>query len=224
MFVGNFTPDPIEWWHIGVNGIIAPGEIKEFDEARAKHILTKFENIGLVQMEWSEDPEYKTGRMKVSLERWENFWMRQITNFNQHNEQLKNEGKAYIHPQPKLVEHAKTLKVKLVTPWQVQERSDNAVIEEQKKEINDLRGMVGDLSRQVSQLVVQMSTPGNDDIRRRFKLLNKKEYADFVEQNADQIVNWPVVLYAEAMTKFQSFYPDADWPVPNPLDLGAKGS
>ena len=59
MIVGNFTPDPIEWMHIGITGVVNPNEIVEMDNARAKHVLNKFARRGLVQMQYGDDAETK---------------------------------------------------------------------------------------------------------------------------------------------------------------------
>jgi hypothetical protein len=41
MIIANHTPEDVEWMHIGINGIIKSGEVKEFDEGRGNHILNK---------------------------------------------------------------------------------------------------------------------------------------------------------------------------------------
>ena len=86
MIVGNFTPDPIDWMHIGITGTIEPGETAEMDEGRARHILNKFARRGLVQMQFGDEPGDKK---KESIKLWTSFWEQQITAFNQHNEDQK---------------------------------------------------------------------------------------------------------------------------------------
>ncbi len=158
MMIGNFTPDPVQWMHVGVEGTIEPGEIKEFDDARGKHILTKYGSRGLVRMEFGDDPEVKK---EESMRRWRNFWTDLITRHNQHNEDQKEKGNRYAKPTEELKRHAELLGLELLAPWTVEASTLDGrkakllekQLEEERKEKQTLRKEMERLQKTVAELV-----------------------------------------------------------------------
>ena len=161
MIIGNFTPDKIEWMHVGANGTIPaynPDNPKKpyivnFDDSRANHILNKFAIRGLVVMNFGDDEEAKK---KESLKLWRIFWERQIENQNQHNEQQKEAGNRYSRPTDELDEHAKLLGIELLRPWTVAAKSTKEV-DELKGENLALRKSLESMQAQMSQLMQMMA-------------------------------------------------------------------
>jgi len=154
MIIANFTPDKIEWMHVGANGTIPAynpdnpkkPHIVNFDDSRANHILNKFAVRGLVQMNFGDDEEAKK---KESLKLWRIFWERQIENQNQHNEQQKEAGNRYSRPTDELDEHAKLLGIELLRPWTVAAKST--------KEVDELKGENMALKKSIEAMQAQMS-------------------------------------------------------------------
>ena len=151
MHIANLTPDPIEWMHIGVTGTLKPGDIKEFDDRRGSHILTKFARRGLVKLAYNDD---LTEKRKQALESWEKFWRYQVTVFNQDNERRQSTNREYVYPTRELEEHAKELGMKLVGPW-TQERNegtDMKAVMDMLAKVNEQNAIIAQLTQQVAEL------------------------------------------------------------------------
>ena len=150
MIVANFTPDPVPWLHIGVSGTLKPGDVLEWDEARAKHVLNKSGRLGIVKMTYGDNEAIKRDD---SMRLWRAFWELQVTNFNQGNEGRKAENKPYARPSKEIVEHAKRLQLELVGPWVSPAKTDDGAILELKEANKTLTGQLKELSALVSQMV-----------------------------------------------------------------------
>ncbi|MEE9365991.1 MAG: hypothetical protein V3W44_04810 [Dehalococcoidales bacterium] len=211
MIVANFTPDTVEWLHIGIVGKIAPGQVKEFDEARANHILSKYGRRGLLRMEYGDDEEVKKKEAMILYNR---FWEIQIVNFNQHNETLRNENRAFVHATPDVEAHAKAMGHELVGPWKVLKSDSSKEIGELKKENAGLREDMGKLQAQLQELLVKLSVNVDDDaLRRKFRHLGKDAFKPWVVENMADLLTWPAKVVLEARDKWERFYPDEPWPL-----------
>lgn len=147
--LANFTPDEVEWVHIGVFGKMKPGETMEVDDARANHILNKYGARGILVLKYGDDPEEKKRQAKHLYSK---FWMRQITEFNQFNERLKSEKKAYVFPSADITQKAKELGIVVIGPWEMR-RTESAEVEGLREENKSLQGVVSDLSAKFEALL-----------------------------------------------------------------------
>ena len=86
MIIANFTPDTIQWMHVGQVGKLKPDDVGEFPDNRAKHILNRWGPRGLLQIGLNDNREAK--RVEA-MEIYKQFWFNQISNFNQMNEVRK---------------------------------------------------------------------------------------------------------------------------------------
>jgi hypothetical protein len=154
MIIANFTPDAILWMHGGQDGTLKPGDIKEFPDARARHILNKFDRRGILVLNFGDDPDKKRDEaMKI----WRNFWVRQVTVFNQDNERRKNTNREYLDPHEELREHAEKLGLELVGPWSLKV-TDNAQIMGVLQENATLKVQLAQLTAQVAELAGAMKS------------------------------------------------------------------
>jgi len=144
MIIANFTPDKIHWTHEGIGGVLKPGDVTEFPDNRAKHILTKFDTRGVLQLRYGDNEEERRAQ---AMETWRRFWEHQVIVFNQHNEGMKNANKPYIRAPKHIEDHAKLLGIGLVGPWMIQRetpdlermRAENATM---KEEVSNLKNMI----------------------------------------------------------------------------------
>lgn len=189
MYIANFTPDPVEWQHVGVVGTLEPDDITEFDDARAKHILNKWGARGLLKVDY-EDKGREDELREQAMKMWRRFWERQVTNFNQHNEVLKNENKAYIRPPRHIEEKARELNIELVGPWKiekVQPGADPKEFESMKSELSELKSMVSDMASMMKSVAQQR----DDAIIDQFKDLDSANFREWVEDNLAKIRTYP---------------------------------
>ena len=105
MYIANFTPDMINWTHAGQNGLLKPGDIVEFNDARGKHILNKWGQRGLIRMSYGDEGNEDELR-KQAMEIYTEFWKHQVSYFNRQNLQRENEDKALIEPSKELIKKA----------------------------------------------------------------------------------------------------------------------
>lgn len=222
MLVGNFTPDDIDWTHVGQVGTLKAGATGDFPDPRANHILTKYGPRGLLRVEWDKRddiPFYKEKAMAVYI----NFWKMQIGTFNQQNEQRKNENKVYTSPTRILSQKAAELDVELMEPWKAVKKTDSGEMNKLKRENEDLREEVSALSASVREMVVlvkqgQKMTKeaiiiDTASFLRQFNNLGKDRFQNWVIDNMDLIPEFPASVYATAKSKWDDFYKDDAWPV-----------
>lgn len=233
MIVGNFTPDPIEWMHIGITGVIEPGETVEMDEGRARHILNKFAVRGLIQMQFGDEME---GKKKESMRLWVNFWEMQITSFNQHNEDQKEKGNRYARPPVELIEKAKTLGLELLQPWRI-EKTDDKIVKALQAENVELKATVETQSGQIAQILDMLKKreadepedePGPEpervtepdkapeaeavldvliaDNRKKYSSLTVKTMAGWLKNNWEDLLVMPEENRFEIETRYMELY------------------
>ena len=238
MIIGNFTPDDIEWMHIGINGVVKSGATEEMDDARARHILNKVARRGLVQMQFGDDIETKK---KASLEQWTNFWEHQITQFNQHNEDQKEKGNRYARPTDELKAHAKVLGLELLQPWRIEAKdspqmavlqSENVQLklqlDEQSKQIQQILEMVKAKVEPAPEQVApeQVEPTAEADFQKAAEELvvaNKKKYASlsantmsgWLKNNWDAYLTMPEENKFEIETRYQELY-QTPFPIEKP--------
>lgn len=150
MIVGNFTPDPIEWMHIGITGVVKSGETAEMEDGRARHVLNYHARRGLVQMQYGDELEAKK---KESLAQWSNFWEHQIVTFNQHNEDQKEKGNRYAKPTDEIKAHADALGLELLQPFRIESKDDSPQLKILREENVSLKATVEAQTGQINQIL-----------------------------------------------------------------------
>lgn len=218
MIVANWTPDPINWMHMGITGTI-PGykegsdaHIVEMDDARAKHILNEFAKIGLVQMQFGDDPKVKK---KESIALYNRFWEHQITTFNQGNEQQKEQGNRYNRPTELLSAKADEFDLELRQPWKIPKKAD-ADIQALRDENAALRVANKEQGKQIAQILKMLKVgktpemPKPDDVvvvnRKKYVSLAEKTMKGWLKNNWDEIQAMPEENRFEIQTKYQELY------------------
>lgn len=154
MIIANFTPDPVLWMHGGVDGVLKSGDIAEMPDPRARHILNKFDRLGVLQLSFGDDPERKR---EEAMKLWKKFWERQVTIFNQDNERRKNTNREYVEPTEQLKEHAAKLGLELVGPWSIKQ-TDNETMRNILNENATLKTQIAQLTTQMSALAEAMKS------------------------------------------------------------------
>jgi len=224
MIVGNFTPDDIDTMYIGVTRTFKVGQVLDIPDAEGNHILDRFAIKGLVRLEWGGNED---GYRKESMSRWERFWERQVTDFNQLNEKLKAEKKGYIYPTETLKAHADKLGLSIIQPWVIHKSED--------KELADLKGENREMRLQMSNLMDRLAEltqaivphegeKDNDALRNQFKFRNAQVLEAWVLSKSVDILDWPSTIRGELIEKWESTYKNKPWPLPlkNGDTLGGK--
>jgi hypothetical protein len=154
MIVANFTPDDLEWTHIGVTGTIKSGQILEMEDNRARHVLNKLEARGLLRMQFGDDPGEK---QQVALGIYKGFWVKQITGFNNDQDRRKDTHRDPIYPHEQLMNKAKELGVEILGPW-AYKPSETTELGQMRKENSELRGQVAMLMEKMNDFMKATGT------------------------------------------------------------------
>jgi|GEM_PF-3386924 len=226
MIVMNGTPDPINWQHQGITGSI-PGckegsqdHVVEMDDARANHILNKFAKIGLVQMQFGDDPEVK---MKESMDQYNRFWEHQIEVFNQGNEQQKEQGNRYSKPTDLLSEKAKAFGLEIKRPWMIPRKDDEAMklLREENAELKTANKEQGKQIAQILSMLKGRSVPEPVEMensepepapdvvatnRKKYASLTEKTMKGWLKNNWGEFQAMPEENKFEIKTKYLEFY------------------
>jgi hypothetical protein len=219
MTVANFTPDKIRWTHIGISGVLKPGDITEFEENRAKSILNQYDRRGIVQLLFGDDEEKKRAE---AMRRYTEFWEHQVIVFNEHNEGMKNQNKPYIKPTRELQEHAAKLGLEIISPWKIKQPEMSADMKELKDENASMKAQMETLMNQVTGLMTLLSkkeAESNEDskkpkqvnvdwteARNAYLFKSKAQLKKWVDDMLDVITTWPTHLLDELDGKYMKFY------------------
>jgi hypothetical protein len=158
MIIANLTPEDLPWTHIGVQGIIHSGQILEMEDSRARHVLNKMEARGLLRLDFGDNQEEKKA---LAQQTYIDFWVKQITNFNQDQERRKNTNRETIYPSKQLLDKAKELGVEILGPW-AYKPSENTEMTRMQKENSDLKVQLAMVIQRLDDLAkggVNVSTP-----------------------------------------------------------------
>lgn len=128
------------------------GEKEEVNEACANHLLNAFGQRGLTYLKYGDDEETIA---KDAKERNHEFKKRQITIYNQTNEQRKLTRMGYLSPTSKLKEYALELGIELIEPYTLKDEEKAAIakstienevlkqkLDAQDKELAELKEMM----------------------------------------------------------------------------------
>jgi len=236
LIVANFTPDKIDWMHMGIDGTItayskdSTNHIVELDDNRARHLLNAHSKIGLVQMQFGDEEEVKK---KQSLRLYERFWHHQIEVFNQSNEQQKEAGNRYHRPTDILAEKAEEFGLELKKPWTVPKR-DHARTEALEAENLELRKTIKAQTGQISQILDALklqtapaeTTPelveAQDTLaetvkanKTKYKSLVAKTMSGWIKNHWEEIQEMPEENQFEIKSKYEEIY-QTPFPVEKP--------
>lgn len=171
MILANFTPDTINWRHGGQMGTLKPGDVTEFENARANHIVNKFGPRGIIKMQYGDDEDPKR---KQAMKIYTEFWQRQVTISNRDNETRKNENKPYVFPSEQVVAKATELGIEVIGPWKINPPATDKRITEVQEENMQLKGQVSTMASQISNLTEQvaalidvMTKPAEDGAKKK---------------------------------------------------------
>lgn len=228
MIIGNFTPDAIDWMHIGINGTINPGETVDMDDSRAKHVLNKHARRGLVQMQYGDDPVAKKNE---SMAQWQNFWEHQVVVFNQHNEDQKEKGNRYAKPSEELIAHAKALDppLELLQPFRIKSKDESKELKAMREENASLRATVETQTGQISQILemikagkgvpespqAEATEPAKEDSgpldvlaanRKKYLSLSANTMSGWLKNNWDEFQEMPEENRFEIISRYQDLY------------------
>lgn len=240
MIIANFTPDQVDWMHMGITGIIpaysadSTDHIIDYEDSRARHILNKYARIGIVQMVFGDDAEKKKAE---SIALYNRFWEHQIEVFNQSNEQQKEAGNRYHRPTDILAKKAAEFELELKKPWTVPAK-DSAKSAALEKENVELKETIRLQTAQITQILAALSgklpqpAPSEPEApevseeqkalaeivtanRNKYRSLVAKTMSGWIKNNWEQIQEMPEENRFEIISKYEEIY-QTPYPIEKP--------
>lgn len=221
MIIANYTPDEIQWQHVGVIGILKPGDVQEFSDARGNHLLNKWGARGIIRVELHGD---QNADREKAEKIYKNFWIRQVTTFNRQNEIRKNENRAYEGATDELQRKAQELGLELIGPWKYVPKTESAEVQALKEEnkaikeeLAGVRNMIVEMVDLVKELKEKPKVPiavNTEEIIRQFRNLNKANFSEWIFNHAIEFNDFPKEVVDNAKEKWAKLYPDEEWPLP----------
>jgi hypothetical protein len=214
MIIANYTPDEVQWQHVGQIGILKPNDVEEFNDARGNHILNKWGARGLIRTKLHADvDEERAKAMKI----YKNFWIRQVTIFNRQNEINKNERKAYVSPTPMLRQKAEELGIELIGSWTYTPPANDAKVTALEKEVSTLKGMLTEMVDAVKSLKEAPKLPIPTDTEKIIGEFRNMKLADFESWLIDHANVWqdyPQEVRDYAKQKYEKLNPGEEFILP----------
>lgn len=218
MIIANYTPDEIQWQHVGRSGFLKPGDVEEFSDPRGNHILNKWGPRGLIKVgkDWQDVEEQDKDRAKA-MKIYKNFWIRQVTYFNRLNETRKNENKSYESPTTTLVEKAKQLGIELLSAWTYTPPAESEKVTKLEQEVATLKGMLTDMVDAVKSLKEKPKIAIPTDTEEIISQFRNMKLADFENWLIDHMNDWkdyPEDVQKYAREKWAKLNPDEEFILP----------
>jgi len=164
-FVANFTPDPVDWMHGGKDGVLEPGAIEEYEQARVNHICHNRGARGILQLQYGDDEKELTAK---AIKIFEAFWRKQVEDHNEVNIKQDRENQGYAVPTKTLVEHAEKLGLEIWKPkYAGTSGADGARTVDQEKEA--LKAQVASMEEKLNVL-----DPEKKELEAKFAVLEGK--------------------------------------------------
>jgi hypothetical protein len=150
MVIWNPTNEDIGIQYAGISFTIVSGEKREFEINCANHILNSFGARGLTSLKYGDEAnEEKIG--KDGIDRNLAFKRRQITVYNQQNENRKHMNLGYQPPTETIKKYAIELGLKLLEPFTVRDE-ERAGITKAGEENEVLRKRLEDQDKELSEI------------------------------------------------------------------------
>jgi len=150
MVVWNPTNEDIGIQYAGISFTIVSGEKRKFEINCANHIINSFGARGLTPLKYGDEAnEEKIG--KDGIERNLSFKKRQITLYNQQNENRKHMNLGYQPPTELLKKYAIELGLKLLEPFTVRDE-ERAGIAKASVENEELKQKLEAQSKEMAEL------------------------------------------------------------------------
>ena len=152
---------------------------------------------------------------------YKNFWINQVTTFNQQNEANRNQKIPYNFPTEQLKKKAEELGMELISPYKINPQTESAQVSELKAKNKELENKLGKMESAQDEMLKLLRKLGEKPIEvpdtaalvKKFRTLDKAKYKNWVLKNLEEIEGWPKSVRAQAEEKYRSFYPGEEWPL-----------
>ena len=164
MVVWNTSNEDIEMQYSGISFVMKAGEKRDFEINCANHIVNGFGVRGITPLRYGD--EKNEAKLKADgIARNLEFKKRQVTLYNQQNENRKHMNLGFIPPTEIIKKYAAELNLKLLEPYSVRDE-ERAGISDAKRENESLRMELAELKEMVKQLAKSKKVEGEEPVKR----------------------------------------------------------
>ena len=217
MHIANFTPDEIQYTHVGLHGTIVPEQIIEVDQQKGNHILNKFGERGLLQLKLGDDSPERLEELKsLAMKLYTKFWVKNVSNHNQLNEIRKNESKGFLLASEKVAEKAEELGIQLLAPWKLAPPAEKKELEAYKAKLDGQAEEIRAMKEMVNQLVAAVTSQNTQPVpapedpleqyMKQFRGRGKAQLKVWARLNEEAIMDWPQEALNELQIKWVGTY------------------
>lgn len=223
MVILNPTDEDIEVKWGGQVHTLKPDSRQNFEDKDGKQIIHNYSTRGLVELNYGDEGEIELQKIKEGRRRYDEFWLKQVVNYNQINEERQQGNRPFIRPRENVVYHAKRLGLKLLEPYKVEDAGSkelSMLIEQNKmlerenaKKDEALVTMQDQISTLTTNFKKLMALAGAEaeketgpDIKSTITRMNKKSFATWLNKNWDEINSYPEDVRSDIANKHQNLY------------------
>lgn len=223
MVILNPTDETIEVKWSGMVHALEPDSRNSFNDADGKQIVHNYANRGLVELNYGDEGEIEVEKIKAGRLKYDEFWTKQIVNYNQINEERQQGNRPFIRPTKDVVHHSKRLGLKLLEPYKVEDvdSKEISILMEQNKRLERestkkdkalelMQGQINTLTTNFKQLMAlagaEAKKETGPDIKPTITRMNKKSFATWLAKNWDEINSYPEDAKSDIAKKHQDLY------------------
>lgn len=223
MVILNPTDENIEVKWSGQTYVLEPDSRQTFPDQDGKQIIHNYNNRGLVELNYGDEGEIELQKIKAGRVKYDEFWTKQIVNYNQINEERQQGNRPFIRPTKEVVYHAKRLGLKLLEPYKIEDKTNKelSLLMEQNRELKKaseekdkaLVSMQEQISTLTSNFKQLMSLAGanakkepSPDVKSIIVRMNKKSFSAWLAKNWDEINSYPDDAKSDIAKKHQDLF------------------
>lgn len=181
LFLWNPTDQDIKYQYGGLSYTLKgqcdefpDGQKKKVEEAEGRHVLNEFTAKGMTKLVFDDNGKViNEEQVKVdAIERCKNFKIKQITDYNRMNMQLKAGNKPYAMPTETVRKYAVELGIELLKPYEMAE-GEKGQLGKLTSENQELKESVAVLTKQMVEMMEMIKNSKPEDSKKiRCKICN----------------------------------------------------
>jgi hypothetical protein len=223
MVILNPTDEDIEVKWAGLTHVLEPDSRNTFEDKDGKQIIHNYENRGIIELNYGDEGEIELQKIEAGRLKYDEFWTKQIVNYNQINEERQQANRPFIRPTKEVIHHSKRLGLKLLEPYKVEDAGSKelSLLMEQNKRLerenakkdealatmqDQINTLTGNFKQLMSLAGAEVKKETGPDIKATITRMNKKSFSTWLAKNWDEIDSYPDDARQNVAKKHQDLF------------------